>query len=70
MLPELERKGKMVRQGRLNIYRNITKEDDRYIFFSGFSIKDERQKLKKEPFGYVNGTFLGFMDQCRLVKEF
>lgn len=72
MLPDLIRKDISVRQGRLNIYRNKTKEDEKYNFFSGFSSKDKRQLLKKEPFGYVDGTFLGFMDDnspCRIKQD-
>lgn len=72
LLPKLVKKNKLIRQGRLNIYRNKTKEDEKCIIFSGFSSKDKRQKLKKEPFGYIDGNFIGFMDDnslCRINQE-
>jgi hypothetical protein len=46
----------------LNIYRNRTKEEQNQKIISGFPLKDERHFTIKDPYGYNNGDFIGFMD--------
>lgn len=68
MLPWIDRKGKMVQQGRLNIYRNKLKEEEGKIFISGFAAEDERHKKVSVPYGFTDGTFIGLMDDNSLVR--
>lgn len=68
MLPLIERKGKMVQQGRLNIYRNKLKEEEGQAFISGFAAKDERHHKTSVPYGFADGTFVGLMDDNSLVR--
>ena len=68
MLPQIDRKGKMVQQGRLNIYRNKLKEEEGRDFISGFASEDERHIKVAVPYGYTYGTFVGLMDDNSLVR--
>ena len=68
LLPLIDRKGKMVQQGRLNIYRNKLKAEEGKVFISGFSSQDERHKKVSVPYGFTDGTFIGFMDDNSPVR--
>lgn len=61
-LPLIERKGKMVQQTRVNLYRNVLQEEKGKTIISGFPLKDNRHTRIKDPYGFANGTFVGFMD--------
>lgn len=67
-LPLLERKGVMVKQPRLNIYRNKTKEEQAKNIISGFPLNDERHKTIKDPYGFSDGNIIGFMDDNTPVR--
>lgn len=67
-LPLLNRDGKEVRQPRLNLYRNKTKSEDGQKIISGFPLGDDRQQRIKAPHGFVDGTFIGFMDDNTPVR--
>ncbi len=54
--------GKSIQQPRLNLYRNKTKEEANKPIISGFPTKDPRHQTRKDPHGYTDGTFVGFMD--------
>ena len=72
LLPLIERKGEMVRQPRLNFYRNRTKDEEGQKIVSGFPLDDERHKKSKVPFGFTKGEYFGFMDDVtpvRLMQE-
>jgi hypothetical protein len=68
MLPELERKGKMVRQPRYNMYRNLTIDERTQKVISGFPLKDNRHTNYSVPYGFIDGTFIGFMDDNTPVR--
>jgi hypothetical protein len=60
--------GESVRQPRLNLYRNKLKEEMGKAIISGFPLKDDRHQRIKDPHGYVDGSFLGFMDDNTPVR--
>ncbi len=71
-LPLIDRKGKMVQQTRVNLYRNVLKEEKGKAIISGFPLKDDRHTRIKDPYGFAMGTFVGFMDDntpLRLKQE-
>lgn len=68
LLPLLKRKEELVRQPRLNLYRNTTKEEENKDIISGFPFKDDRHKRVKAPYGFVDGSFVGFMDDNAPVR--
>jgi len=68
-LPKIQdKKGNWVQQPRLNIYRNKTKEEQNQTIISGFPLKDERHLTRKDPHGFANGEFVGFMDDNTPVR--
>jgi hypothetical protein len=60
--------GALVRQPRLNLYRNKLNEEVGKSIISGFPLGDDRHKRIKDPYGYVDGTFIGFMDDNTPVR--
>ena len=68
LLPLLEKNDKLIPQPRLNIYRNTTKEEKNLQIISWFPLKDERHIKTKVPYGYTDGTFIGFMDDNTPVR--
>lgn len=68
LLPLLKRKEELVRQPRLNLYRNTTKEEENKEIISGFPLKDDRHKRVKAPYGFVDGSFIGFMDDNTPIR--
>jgi len=76
-LPEIKniKTGKLIKQPRLNIYRNIQKEEIGKEIISGFplnSIFDKENKYTKRnvPHGFVDGSFVGFMDNNTPVRTY
>ena len=67
-IPEIEINGKVKRQGRYNFYRNKTKEETGKSIISGFPLKDDRHQRIKAPHGFVDGEFVGFMDDNTPVR--
>ncbi len=67
-LNEVERKGEWIKQPRLNIYRNRTKDEVGKKIVSGFPLNDPRHESIKDPYGYVDGDFIGFMDDNTPVR--
>ena len=67
-LPLIKRRGKMIQQGRVNLYRNRTKDEEGKIIISGFPLKDDRHTRVSSPHGFVDGTFIGFMDDITPVR--
>ena len=61
-LPKIERGDQIVQQPRVNLYRNKSKEEEDKTIISGFPLKDTRHKRISAPHGFVNGEFIGFMD--------
>ena len=59
--------GKLVKQTRQNIYRNRTRDEAEKKFVSGFPVKDPRHINVATPYGYADGTYIGFMDDCTPV---
>ncbi|MEI7586196.1 hypothetical protein [Runella sp.] len=55
-------------QPRYNSYRNLTKQESGQTFVSGFPKDDSRHKKLKVPYGFVDGTFIGFMDDNTPVR--
>lgn len=68
MLPELERKEKLVRQPRYNMYRNLSNDEKNKKIVSGFPLKDSRHNNYSVPYGFVDGTLIGFMDDNTPVR--
>jgi hypothetical protein len=68
LLPQLMRDGTLVRQPRVNLYRNRTKEEKGKLYVSGFPRSDDRHTRIKAPHGYIDGTFVGFMDNNTPVR--
>jgi hypothetical protein len=67
-LPLIRRLNDMVKQPRLNLYRNPTIEENGKNIISGFPLKDDRHYRIKAPYGYSNGQFIGFMDDNTPVR--
>jgi len=65
---DLERKGKFIPQPRYNAYRNKTKDENDVKIVSGFPLNDERHTKIKAPHGFVNGEYIGFMDDVTPVR--
>jgi hypothetical protein len=59
---------KQARQPRFNFYRNLMKEEDGKDIISGFPLLDERHTKVKAPHGFVDGNYIGFMDDCTPVR--
>ncbi len=57
-----------VQQARFNLYRNKTKEEGNRDIISGFPKKDVRHQKIKDPHGFVDGQFIGFMDDNTPVR--
>lgn len=68
MLPLIERKGQLVQQTRVNLYRNVQKEEKGKVIISGFPLKDDRHTRIKDPYGFADGEFVGFMDDNTPVR--
>ncbi len=68
LLPEIDRKGKVVKQPRYNMYRNVTKDEIDKKIISGFPLKDKRHLNYNAPYGFTDGTFVGFMDDNTPVR--
>jgi len=68
MMPLIERKGKFIPQPRYNAYRNKTKDENDVKIVSGFPLNDERHTKIKAPHGFVNGEYIGFMDDVTPVR--
>ena len=67
-LPLIKRRGKMIQQGRVNLYRNKSKDEEGKTIISGFPLKDDRHTRISSPHGFVDGTFIGFMDDVTPVR--
>lgn len=68
MLPLLDRKGKMIQQTRYD-YSHAKKEDDKGKLVSGFPLNDEERHYNlRRVCGSPKGMFVGFMDDCNLVR--
>ncbi len=68
LLPTIERKGEQIRQPRNNIYRNKTKDEANLKIISGFPLADSRHTRVKSPFGFIDGTYVGLMDDNTPVR--
>lgn len=60
--------GEALRQPRLNLYRNKLNEEEGKAIISGFPLTDDRHQRIKDPYGYVDGPFVGFMDDNTPVR--
>lgn len=68
-LPLIEDKSdNLINQPRYNIYRNRTKEEEGKKIISGFPLKDTRHERIKAPHGFVDGKYVGFMDDVTPVR--
>ena len=68
-LPEIKTKaGKFVRQPRLNLYRNPSKNEKVNGNENGFALNDSKHNGLSAPHGYSNGNFVGFMEDNALVR--
>ncbi len=68
LLPMIYRKDKLVQQPRVNLYRNKSKEEEDNSIISGFPLEDTRHSRVKAPHGFVDGGFIGFMDDNTPVR--
>lgn len=65
-LPFLIKDNELVRQPRLNLYRNLKKDETGIV--SGFPFRDPRHRTRKDPHGYIDGTFIGLMDDNTPIR--
>jgi hypothetical protein len=63
-----DKTSKNVRQPRFNFYRNLLNEENEKEIVSGFPLNDDRHKRIKSPHGFVDGEFIGFMDDNSPVR--
>lgn len=69
LLPDLpDGKGKIVRQPRLNIYRTLKASEKGQRVVSGFPLTDTRHRTVTSPYGFAEGSFVGFMDDLTPVR--
>ncbi len=68
LLPSLDRGGETVPQPRLNFYRNKSRAEEREPIISGFPLTDDRHRRVKAPYGFNNGSFVGYMDNNTPVR--
>jgi hypothetical protein len=64
----LNENGGYERQHRLNLYRNLHKEEKGGIVLSGFAINDVDHRKLSAPHGFADGEFVGFMEDNSLVR--
>jgi hypothetical protein len=67
-IPFVVNNEKVSKQTRYNIYRNRTKFEEGKDIVSGFALKDDRHFRIKAPHGFIDGTFVGFMDDNSPVR--
>ncbi len=70
--PDIGVKGEMHYQPRYNMYRNRTKDEKNQKIVSGFPLLAKKHHEKKSPYGYTDGSFIGFMMDgvpCRLRMD-
>ena len=67
-IPTLVINEKKLRQTRCNIYRNRSKQEEGKDIISGFALKDDRHFRVKAPYGFIDGTYIGFMDDNSPVR--
>lgn len=60
--------GKAEKQPRYNIYRNARQDEANKPIISGFPLKDSRHSRIKAPHGFIDGTYIGFMDDNTPVR--
>jgi very-short-patch-repair endonuclease len=63
-----DKRGNEISQPRYNIYRNRLKDEEGVKIISGFPLKDDRHQRVKAPHGFVDGEFIGFMDDVTPVR--
>jgi hypothetical protein len=68
LLPKLKRYNKNVNQPRFNFYRNLKEDEKEKDLISGFPKKDDRHQRVKAPHGFIDGIFIGFMDDTTPVR--
>lgn len=68
LIPIIETDGKESRQTRCNIYRGKNKSEEGQKYVSGFPQRDDRHIRIKAPHGFIDGTFVGFMDDNTPVR--
>jgi len=73
LLPKIKFTGKkQITQPRYNIYRNLQEDEKGKRIVSGFPLLDDRHTRVQAPHGFVDGNYVGFMDDStpvRLVQE-
>ena len=68
-LPNLpDNKDNIIKQPRYNFYRNELKEEEGLKIISGFPLKDTRHERIAAPHGFVDGEYIGFMDDATPVR--
>jgi hypothetical protein len=67
-LPSINKNGNLIQQPRYNIYRNRTKDEKQLKIISGFPFLDDRHTRLKAPHGFVDGNYIGFMDDVTPVR--
>lgn len=68
-LPNLEYEdGKIYKQGMQNFYRSRNNNEVGVKIVSGFALNDDRHIRIKAPHGYIDGTYIGFMDDLSPVR--
>ena len=71
-IPKITKNNHIQHQPRYNMYRNKTKAEIDLKTISGFPLKALKHHEKKDPYGYTDGTFVGFMmdgTPCRIKMD-
>ncbi len=70
-LPDLVTKnGKRERYKMQNLYRSLRNEEKDKKIISGWPKLDDRHERIKAPHGFVDGTYIGFMDDLTPVRSY
>jgi len=67
-IPEIQKGKKRISQPRFNMYRNLHHSEREQTIVSGFPLNDLRHTQLKVPYGFSNGSFVGFMDDNTPVR--
>lgn len=69
LLPKIKFKGsKKVKQPRYNIYRILKNVEKTHDIVSGWPLNNDRHQRISAPHGFVDGEFIGFMDNLTPVR--
>lgn len=72
IIPQIKVNGTLQNQPRYNMYRNRAANEANLKIISGFPLNASKHHEKKDPYGFTDGQFVGFMmdgTPCRLRTD-